>query len=196
MQIERSIVEAGLSYHDYYKIVEQLVAENKTSGSEQTVSLIDYTSLNLSRMKRLNKTYHPSEASIASLKDREYDLIWLVLTEAWCGDAAQIIPIIHKISELANGLDLKLLWRDEHPELMDQFLTNGSKSIPKLIAVDKGNLEVKYSWGPRPEIAQQMMLENKKTPDPDFKKNLHLWYAKDKGNSTEKEFLDLLLKKS
>ena len=71
---------------------------------------------------------------ISSIKSK---LIWLVLSEGWCGDAAQLLPVINKKAELSENIKLKVLLRDENEELMNQFLTNGGKAIPKLIIIEE-----------------------------------------------------------
>jgi len=95
---------------------------------------------------------------------------------------------------LNSNIELKFLLRDENPELMDQYLTNGkSRSIPKLIAVDENNEEL-FNWGPRPKILQEMfyhMKANAITNDT-IKEEMHRWYAKDKTVTTQKEILELL----
>jgi hypothetical protein len=119
----------------------------------------------------------------------------LVITEGWCGDAAQNLPILNTIAEAIEGIDLKLILRDEHLDIMDQFLTNGGRSIPKLIAIEKESNEIIGVWGPRPYKAQQMMVEFKENPTveySEFVKEVQLWYARDKGKSVEKEIIDLL----
>ena len=98
-------------------------------------------------MKRLDKTIQLSEKTNSYTKALKKSVTWLVLTEGWYGDAAQVLPVINKIASLSDFIDLKIILRDEHEELMNKFLTNGSKSIPKLVAIDE-NKKVIYSWGP------------------------------------------------
>lgn len=187
---------ASMNYTDYIQLLEDLFAEGKTTGKNQSEAMLEYASLNLQRMRRIQKTYHVSEETLSKLSTKNHQMIWLVITEGWCGDAAQNIPILNKLAEAIEGIDLQLILRDEHLDLMDQFLTEGSRSIPKLIAVDKNSRDVLFTWGPRPAVAQQMMVDQKHNPtlsSEEFKKSLHLWYARDKGASTEKELVDLIL---
>jgi hypothetical protein len=145
-------------------------------------------------MKRLDKTIKLTEGTIATAKDIKDPVTWLVLTEGWCGDAAQTLPIINKIANESDKIDLKIVLRDENEDLINQFLTNGGKSIPKLIALDKNN-EVIDSWGPRPSIPTKMVADYKKEHgqlDADFKKDLQVWYNKDKGQNTQQDMLRLL----
>lgn len=191
--IENSL-QKGISYDRYRKLVRDLLEEGKSTGPSQSESLLNYSMLNDRRMKRLDKTIQISEETIANAKDVKEPVTWLVLTEGWCGDAAQTLPIINKIANESENIDLKIVLRDENEELMDHFLTNGGKSIPKLIALNK-NKEVIDSWGPRPSIATKMVKDYKAKHgqlDADFKKDLQVWYNKDKGNNTQEDMIGLL----
>lgn len=191
--IENS-TKKGISYNEYRKLVSSLLEEGKSTGADQSDSLLNYSMLNDRRMKRLDKTIQLSEETIAKIKDVTEPVTWLVLTEGWCGDAAQTLPIINKIADKSDYIDLKIVLRDEHEDLMNQFLTNGGKSIPKLIALDKNN-DVLDSWGPRPSIPTKMVADYKKEHgqlDADFKKDLQVWYNKDKGENTQKDMIKLL----
>ena len=191
--IENSL-QKGISYEDYKKLVKDLLEEGKSTGIQQSESLLNYSMLNDRRMKRLDKTVKLTEETITSAKDVKEPVTWLVLTEGWCGDAAQTLPVINKIANESEQIDLKIILRDENDELMSQFLTNGGKSIPKLIALDKNN-EVIDSWGPRPSVPTKMVQEYKEKHgqlDADFKKDLQVWYNKDKGKNTQEDMLKLL----
>ena len=191
--IENSL-EKAISYSEYRILVKGLLDEGKSTGENQSDDLLNYSLLNDKRMKRLDKTIKISEDTIAKVKDVKEPQTWLVLTEGWCGDAAQNLPVINKIAEENPNIKLKVVLRDENIELMDQFLTNGGRSIPKLIALDKNN-EVIDTWGPRPVIAAKMVVDYKAkhgSLDAEFKKDLQVWYNKDKGNNVQENIVSLL----
>lgn len=191
--IENSL-QKGITYQDYRKLVSNLLADGKSTGSNQSDSLLNYSMLNDRRMNRLDKTIRLSDETIASAKDVKNQVTWLVLTEGWCGDAAQTLPIINKIADESDHINLKIVLRDENEQLMNEFLTNGGKSIPKLIALDQ-NHDVIDSWGPRPSVPTQMVHDYKKEHgqlDAEFKKQLQIWYNKDKGINTQEDMLRLL----
>ena len=149
-------------------------------------------------MKRLDKTIKISEETILEFQKVKEPQTWLVITEGWCGDAAQNIPVINKIAETTDKINLKVVLRDENLELMDLFLTNGGRSIPKLIALDKDN-NVIDSWGPRPTVATKMVADYKAEHgviDAAFKQDLQVWYNKDKGLSIQEDFLNIATKTS
>jgi len=113
----------------------------------------------------------------------------LVLAEDWCGDASNTIPILAKLVEVVPGLELRVLRRDEHPEVMDQYLTNGSRSIPIVIALDAGFRELGH-WGPRPVELQAWVTANKAAmPKDELYPQVRKWYARDRGESTLREVL-------
>jgi len=190
----KTSLEKGISYTAYRKLIKELILQKKSTGIEQSEALLTYSKLNDKRMDRLDKTLKISDEIQLSIDGLKNSYTFLVIAEGWCGDAAQIVPIINKISEASNNIKLKIVLRDENDELMNQFLTNNSKSIPKVIIVDSEN-KVVNSWGPRPSIATKMVLDYKSkngSIDADFKKNLQIWYNKDKGNSTQNDILKLL----
>lgn len=183
------------TYLEYRKIVSDLLAEGKSSGNEQTEELLHYSKLNETRMNRLDKTIHADENVIKKIHALRKEYVWLTLTEGWCGDAAQIVPILFKIASVSDKIKLKLVFRDENEALMNLFLTNGSKSVPKVIVLDAKTLEVKATWGPRPEGATHLIKSYKAqygVVDETAKTELQLWYLNDKGLSIQNELADLM----
>jgi hypothetical protein len=191
--IKKSI-KRGVSYSTYKTLIKGLLVGGKSTGKEQTEELLNYSKLNDTRMDRLDKTLKISEETQTALNQLKSNITFLVLAEGWCGDAAQILPVLNKITEASSKIEMKIVCRDENEELMDNYLTNGSKSIPKVIIVDE-NYDVINSWGPRPLIATQMVQDYKAKNgviDDEFKKDLQIWYNKDKGKSTQQDIMKLL----
>lgn len=188
-------VEKAYSYSEYNNLVEQLAEKGATTGEEQTESRIQFTSLNRQRFKRLNKTVKLQPEVLSKLKTLHTPQKWYVVTESWCGDASQTLPMINKMAEASPLIDLKVVLRDKNPEVIDDFLTNGGRSIPKLIAVDENN-EVLFTWGPRPVHATKMFAVFKSNPNgrtkDDFNLDLHKWYTKDKTFSAQNEIAEQL----
>lgn len=200
MVLEKIDTKKGVSYTDYIDMIEALLEQGKTTGENHSVEMLSYTKLNLSRMKRWNKTLELNKELIDTIEDISGNYLFLVITEAWCGDAAQNIPIIAKICELNESFEMRLLLRDENSALMDQFLTNGSRSIPKVICWNRDTHEEMFVWGPRPTELQEMVMQyrSKKDKEPfdQFSEKVHSWYFNDKGESIQKEFLSLISKLS
>jgi len=196
----KSIVAKALfnsySYPEYRKLVTDLLSEGKSTGNEQSENLTRYTSLNEARMNRLEKTIKISENIIDKLQKLDNHYIWLVISEGWCGDAAQILPIINKMALESNKkIDLRIVLRDANDELMNHYLTNGGRAIPKVIVICKEAGIVRADWGPRPKGATELMADYRKefgVIDEKIKTDLQLWYLADKGISVQKELLEIM----
>ena len=187
-------LQKAISYTSYRKLISDLIASGKSSGPIQSEDLLNYSKLNDRRMTRLDKTIQLSHETLLALKKNDKPITWLVLTEGWCGDAAQTLPVINKIADESDLITLKIIFRDEHEELMSHFLTNGGKSIPKLIVLNSEN-DVLNTWGPRPNIATKMVQDYKNTHgqlDAAFKQELQVWYNKDKGVNIQENMVGLL----
>ncbi|MEM6394955.1 MAG: thioredoxin family protein [Bacteroidota bacterium] len=191
-----SALSSAKSYPEYRQFLTDLLAEGKTTGPNQSEFYIQIATLNQQRMNRLDKRTKLIPELTAALESLTYSYTLLVLTEGWCGDAAQIVPILNKVVEYSPNLNMKLILRDENIELMDHFLTDNGRSIPKVLVLDPETLEVAADWGPRPEPAQKMAMAYKylPAPKPSYEAHhheLHAWYAKDKTQTTQKEFAEL-----
>jgi len=194
--IQNSLVTAR-SYTEYKELILNLLKKGRSTGSSQNDNLFNFTKLNEKRMKRLDKQTKLSETTKEKTQRIQKDFTWLVLTESWCGDAAQTLPILNKFAETNPKIELKVVLRDDNADLMNGFLTNGSKSIPKLIVLEKGTNNVVSTWGPRSEKATNLVNDYKEKHgklDAEFKKDLQLWYNSDKGVHIERDLVDLLNK--
>ncbi len=192
--IKESLTQ-GISYSEYSDLIQQMVDEEKTTGPKQHEDLVYYTKLNAQRARRLNKTTKLPENVASLIAQFDQPMTWLVLTESWCGDAAQILPLLQKMVEVNSNINLRLVLRDENDTLMSQFLTNGGRSIPKLIMLND-ELDVLGTWGPRPVEAQELYdswrNDPNKPPYKEFQVEMQKWYLKDKGQSTFNEISKVL----
>ena len=193
-------IETGLknvmTYQAYMDMFENLVKTNATTGADQSELLVNFTKLNYRRMTRLNKTIKLSEVLVEGIAKIPFKMKWIIITEAWCGDAAQNIPYIAQLANACNNVELSMVLRDENLKLMDQYLTNGGRSIPKAIFLKAEGLEEMSTWGPRPEIIQEQVVEFKKNSPEDlsyekFAETIHAWYAKNKNEALETELLTI-----
>jgi hypothetical protein len=181
------------SIQSYIEHITALLLENKTTGTNHSADMLHYTTLNLKRLDRwLSKgeILAETKSMIAEINAPQK---WIVITEAWCGDAAHSIGFIAKMAELNPLISLEFVLRDENLELMDKYLTNGGRSIPKLIVRDEQGIDL-FDWGPRPEHIQTVYQELRKvdTPYPEISLSLQKLYNKDKGVSLQKEVVKLL----
>jgi thioredoxin-like negative regulator of GroEL len=181
-------VESGVTYEQYK---ENFAAE---LALEDASEYAQYLPLNWQRMNRVEKNFHFNTDLQQALQQLYHRTYWLVLTEHWCGDAAQIIPVLNEIAKASNGkISMRLVYRDQNPQLMDAHLTGNSRSIPKVIQLDT-HFNVNGIWGPRPNEAQKLVLTLRSNPATAnaYAEALHKWYAIDKQQSIQKELLKLV----
>lgn len=186
----KNALASGIDYDTYKRQMAEDLALNKDH------KIKEYINLNQRRMNRVEKTYTPTAEIINQVKNLKHKTYWLILTEHWCGDASQTLPALNAISELSDGkIEMKLVYRDQNDELMNAYLTNGARSIPKLVQLDE-HVNVTGIWGPRPTVAQKLVKELKSNPAnaATYANELHLWYAKDRQQSLEKEITQLLFR--
>lgn len=193
-ELQRTL-ESAMSYEEFRKEVFRLLETNRVTGEMQSDAYLHYTLMNEKRMDRWEKTFRVSEEVVTAVRDFRGKVTWLVITEGWCGDGAHALPVMKKLADLNDGIALKLVFRDEHPELMDQFLTKGTRSIPKLLMLDEGTGAVSATWGPRPSAAAQMVDDEKREKgvlSPEFRADLQMWYNRDKGKNIAADLAELL----
>lgn len=184
------------SWEAYAALTQQQALEGLTSGPVSSDTLVHFTKLNAQRMKRLMKHAQLSEAMKATLDNLDRPLTLLAITETWCGDAVQSLPYFQRMAEHSPQVTFRLMWRDEGPQLIESFLTNGGKAIPIVIALDQVG-EVLWHWGPRPAPVQQMVMDYKAAPEPKepyvaFAAETQKWYTRDKGAVLQEEVLSLM----
>ncbi|WEK19105.1 MAG: thioredoxin family protein [Candidatus Pedobacter colombiensis] len=183
----------GLSYLAYRNLIDELLAAKKTTGSDHSDAMLHYTKMNVQRMNRVDKTVQLSEELFSGLNAIEGNYRFLVISEGWCGDAAQIVPVFDKMATaFPDKFDLKFVLRDTNLPLIDAHLTNGGRAIPVLLVLDNDG-KVITKWGPRPQMLQDLLAEWK-SQESDMMalaEKLHAWYAKDKTKTTQQELAAL-----
>ena len=199
---KRSLIEQSLSnaldYTTYRALADELVANGKSTAPKvDDPEMANYVKLNRQRMKRMEKTIEIGEELRSVLNGLKKKYTWLMITEPWCGDASRHVPVLSKIADLSDNIDLKIVLRDANEDLMDQYLTNGGRSIPKMVVLDTDTLEEIDTWGPRPAAAQKIVMDYKNAPEPkqsfdDLKADLQRWYDADKSVSLQTEMIDRL----
>ncbi len=194
-QIINTVLPKGIDYKAYRQMIDNLLEQGKTTGNNHSEDMLHYTKMNVVRMNRLDKKTVIQDEAKAIIERISSPQTWLVITEAWCGDAAQILPVIHKLASLNPLISLKHVLRDENEDLMNLFLTNGGKSIPIIIILDEKTEEIIGHWGPRPSVMQQIVINRKNDPNAspysEFILEAQKWYAKDKTRSIQAEFVNV-----
>lgn len=204
--IDQNVLDQSIGYDEYHAFIEKFLSQSHYLALKSIETDTHNTRLNLIRMERLDKTARMTAQTRLQMAAIRKPMIWLSITEAWCGDAAQILPTIQKMAALNDKIQHRLIFREQQPAVMDAFLTKGTRSIPLTLFLEKDSSKVLGHWGPRPIELQHFVLENLKQldtiPDEDehklrfneFQTKVQRWYAKDKTYSTQKEFLETLKK--
>ncbi|KUJ57060.1 thioredoxin family protein [Chryseobacterium aquaticum] len=181
---------SAISFDEYIQIANERL-ENPANQNE--IEYKPYYELGLQRMNRTLKKLVMDEVQVNELKSKNFDGKILIISEAWCGDASATVPALVNFFEGHN--EVKIFLRDSDSNLIEQFLTNGTQSIPKVIILDK-EFKVKNSWGPRPKFGHDLLLKYKAdhenyTKDM-FYNDLQIYYSRNRGKDAIQEILELL----
>lgn len=179
-----------MNYSNYSQLFDAILGTAVPASPYDDAMYLDYTKLNRSRMKRWDKQLKLDENLVSRIKQISSPQDWIIITEPWCGDAAHIIPFLVRLAEQNNLISYDIQLRDSEPFLIDSYLTNGTKSIPKFIVRDESGNDL-LVWGPRPKGAQELM-DRMKADNADFETTkiaLQQWYNEDKGVSLCKELI-------
>lgn len=188
----KAILKKGMTHDVYRAEFDKAVAEGRDVGPPANGYGAEYTKLNLARTRRLEKTLKVGD-EVRAIMAKAPAQTWIVLTEMWCGDSAQNLPVIHALAELAPSIELRVLLRDENLELMDKYLTGGSRGIPKLIAFETATGNELFTWGPRPVSAQTLVLTEKPMVSKEqLAESLHRWYNSNGGQDVAMEISALV----
>jgi len=193
-ELNTSIINSVLTYNEFVEeFTRQISVSDINTLNDYDKSFYDYRKLNFQRSSRLEKTFIPTDETKQLFSEINQQQKWIVITESWCGDSAQNLPVIAKLAQLSGLIEFKIVLRDSNLEFMDLHLTNGGRAIPKLIVFDENDNEI-FQWGPRPAEAQNLFirLKNEGMPKTDINKELHLWYGRNRGKEVEREIYELI----
>ena len=184
----------ALTYAEFDTLLHFLLTNNRTTGSNQTAEFVDYGKINLQRMNRVYKTSVLTDGMKNALQTLSRKVVFVVITEGWCGDSAQIVPVFERMREQCPNIELKFLLRDEHLDIMDLYLTNGARSIPKLVCLDSNSLELLFTWGPRPQALQAEVVRLMGAHVSKEEKGIFVqkWYNDNKTQAIQHELSQLL----
>lgn len=177
----------------YIALIENLLEQNKTTGNNHSEMYLHYSRMNLKRLERWLAKGELLPETVEAITTINQSLHWVVLTEAWCGDAAHSLGFIYKMADLNPRISFEWKLRDENLDLMDKHLTNGGRSIPKLIVYNETGTEL-FDWGPRPAPIQLAYLDMKQRalPYEEVSIELQKLYNADKGKGIQTEITEKL----
>lgn len=181
-----------MTYDNYNGLFNEILTSEAPAAPYDNADFLNYVELNNKRQARWDKKGEIQEELKSAISKIDTKQKWILITEPWCGDAAHAAPFIAKLAEINPNIQLEIQLRDNGSEI-DKYLTNGGKSIPKLVARNENNEDI-FVWGPRPTDAQEIHLTNLKSDKTTEEKKVELqkWYNKDKGQTTQKEIIALL----
>lgn len=183
----------AISFNEYFKRTEDIINKNENELTEEETKMLEYYKLGVQRMSRMLKVYKPDEAQIEKLKEKNFKGKFLIISEGWCGDAGQTVPAVSLFFDGKN--DVRIIYRDENPELINQFLTNETRSIPIVVILDENDNVITH-WGPRPAYGIELLKKHKENPETypkeQFYNDIQVYYAKNKGLDVINEILDLI----
>ena len=182
--------DKAISFEEYMNVAEQRFSNNPDKNDDHQ----EYYELGLQRMNRTLKTFKLDENKLKNLNSKNFDGKILIISEPWCGDASATVPAVSKFFEAA-GNEVKIFLRDADKTLIDQFLTDGTQSIPKVLILNE-DLTLKNSWGPRPKYGLELLKKFKQNPETypreEFYNDLQVYYAKNRGKDAIDEILELI----
>ncbi len=184
----------GMNFQEYSEMFDSILDAEKPTPPYDNADYFQYTKMNRSRMNRWlkqNPITAETKAILASINRKQQ---WVVITEPWCGDAAHIVPILYRMSQENDHIGFSLQLRDSGSEI-EQYLTNGTRSIPILIVRDENGNDL-FHWGPRPAAAKKVYeaLKEKKAGFEETKIALQQVYNSDKSTGIQQE-VGILLQK-
>lgn len=194
-RLDPAMFKRTFIFEEYLEFIKELVSKGLTSGPDQSEKNTHLTKLNFQRLKRVNRTLQLTDEIIEMTKNVQSEMLWVVIVESWCGDVPQNLPFMEAISSKSDKINLKIILRDENPEVMDQFLSNGTRSIPKMICIDPNTYEVAGTWGPRPAGAVDLVKTLIKDPEVTKEKRgeaVQRWYLENKGEQLQTEMYSLI----
>lgn len=182
------IARHGLDEEDWRRLLRERADADTTGLAPEAAARVSFTRLNLHRTLRLERTWTPTPELAAELARVREPQTWLVISEPWCGDSAQCLPCLVVAARQCPVVRLRLLPRDDFPEVMDRFLTRGTRSIPILAALADDGREL-FRWGPRPAAAQAVVDAAKAEglAKDAVQERLHLFYGRDRGRALDAE---------
>ncbi len=180
----------AITFEEYLQIANQRLTN---PDNPKDAEYKPYYELGIQRMDRALKKFMIDEKQLNELKSKNFKGKILIISEAWCGDASATVPALVKFFEGHN--EVRIFLRDRDKSLIDQFLTSGTQSIPKVIILDSG-FNVKNSWGPRPKFGHELLLKHRANPEEYpkdlFYNDLQVYYSRNRGRDSIQEILELL----
>jgi hypothetical protein len=184
------IINQSISYSlcEFETIIEEVIL----TGSEKIYStdMHPYVSKNHDLERDMQSKFSLQKKFFNAVQKTQTASLHLI-TEAWCLDACIIMPLFKGIAIANPSIDIRLYLRDRSEDLMQLFLTNGSKSIPVVFGLDKLGQEV-FRWGSRSAKAKEVLAPVINESYGVRYDALSTFYLRDLTQAIQEEWLDLL----
>jgi hypothetical protein len=185
------LIEQALTYTAYRDQIRATLSVPPADAAAERMR--PYLAGNAALMEEYDQSYRVLPELLEALSAAPA-ATWLVITEGWCGDAAFNVPLLYAAERaMPSKIKLRLVLRDSNLELMDANLTDGGRSIPKLIVLNN-NLEPAGYWGPRPN-SLQLLMKQWKNDGLELKElipKVHNWYNRDKTRTLQQELIRMV----
>lgn len=193
--ITPTVLEQAIDWEAYLQLMKDMVASPNPPGKYADPKMQRYTESNLQRTNKVLDKMVLNQKLYNALSELNEEWIWLVISEPWCGDASWGTTALYLIASATDNIELKLLLRDDHTDVIEAYQTNGGNAIPKLVCLRKSDLAELGTWGPRPALLQNLVNDMKAEPNITFMESvrrLHARYEEDMTLSIQDEILDLV----
>ena len=182
-----------MNFFEYQDLFTQILSSDNHSAPYDNPDYLNYTKLNESRQNRWMKKGIILEETKNAFSKIDTAQHWIIISEPWCGDAAHIVPFLVKLSELNPKITYEIQLRDSAPFIIENYLTNRAKAIPKLVIRDENRNDLAV-WGPRPIEAQELFLELKLSNANSEQQKIALqnWYNTDEGVKIQQEICKII----
>lgn len=182
-----------ITIQEYLDQFDEILKGNSVDPLYDKKEYREYVQMNQRRMNRWYKTGTLNKELCDLIEQQMEPQQWIIITEPWCGDAAHSVPFLHRLSLVNPNIELRIQNRDSKESEIERYLTNGGKSIPKLIVRNEANEDL-FTWGPRPKACQELVNQQKTSEKSWDEKLMELqaWYNNDNGRSIQEELLEIL----
>lgn len=194
--ITTETLQQSISFNEYLQYAKDMLNEKiPRTGMYKEDNIIRYTRSNLEKINDVLQNVTLNQKLYNTLSGITDEWVWAVISEPWCGDAAWNVPALYLISSAADKIEFRIFLCDANPEIINNYQTNGGNAIPKLVCIRRRDGKELGVWGPRPDVLQQQVLEQKKQPDFEFSKFIKVvneWYKQDMAAALQSEMIDCI----
>jgi hypothetical protein len=117
---------------------------------------------NLPNIERIEGLIKVTDADLAPWKDLKENYNVLVLVIDPCPDVYTNVPILNRIAKETGKLNVRIFMRDDHKDLMAQFMNGPYESVPVFAFYDQG-MNLRSVFIERPKSVTE--LRAKKTAE-------------------------------